>query len=294
MRKRVLGSLPESMFAALVLVGAVRSASADEDCCTPATTAKIAAAAGYVDIVGIKLGMPAQQALDLIKADNPAFNTQLQKRDVDLQYATTRVHSTGPKKQWVFAIESTTALNDPGGGESIEADLTLPPTTQVVDYVSRSVTFPKNATPTVDNVIAGLKKKYGAPTLLQPIGSPQLRWIFDSQGQLLTEAQTVKLGAASCEPVTATPTIDPPATGYRGKQSVTTGQCEKAGVTVVKAEINPTTTGGSMAGTLTVSMTSIPLLRDGINTTNAALDDLLKKSEEKQRQEANKVATPKL
>jgi hypothetical protein len=63
---------------------------------------------------------------------------------------------------------------------------------------------------------------------------------------------------------------------------------------VVKAEINPTTTGGSMAGTLTVSMTSIPLLRDGINTTNAALDDLLKKSEEKQRQEANKVATPKL
>jgi hypothetical protein len=75
---------------------------------------------------------------------------------------------------------------------------------------------------------------------------------------------------------------------------VTETRCEKAGVTVMKAEINPTTTGGSMAGSLVVSMTSIPLLYNGVNTTNVALDDLLRKSEEKQRQEANKVATPKL
>ncbi len=295
MHKRVLGSLLASMFAALVLLGAVRSASADEDCCTPAITAKIAAAAGYVDIVGIKLGMPAQQALDLIKADNPAFNTLLDKRDVDLQFATTRVRSDGPKKQWVFAIQSTTAPNETGGAESIQADLTLPPTTQVIEYLSRGVTFPKNATPTVDNVIAGLKKKYGAPTWSQPIGSPELHWVFDAQGQLLTEAQMRKLGAGGgCNPVEGTPLIDPPASGYRGKQSVTMVECEKAGVTAVKAEINPTTTGGSMAGVLTVSMTSIPLLYNAVNATNVALDDLLRKSEEKRRQEADKVATPKL
>jgi hypothetical protein len=294
MRKNVLGSLLQSIFATVMLLAAVQNVSADEECCTPAITAKIAAATGYVDIVGIKLGMPAQQALDLMKADNPAFNTRMDKRDIDMQYATTRVRSPVPKKQqWVFAIQSATSPDAAGGAESIEADLTLPPTTQVVDYLSRAVTFPKNATPTVDNIIAGLKQKYGAPTWFQPIGSPQLKWLFDSQGQLLTLAQMNKIGF-NCDAVTATPTIDPPATGYRGKQSVTEARCEKAGVTVVKAEISPTTTGGSMAGSLTVSMTSIPLLYNGVNTTNVALDELLRKSEEKQRQETNKVATPKL
>ncbi len=291
MRKNVLGSLIESTFAAMILLGAVQSASADDDCCTPAITAKIAAAAGYVDIVGIKLGMPAQQALDLIKADNAALNTQLQKMDVDLQYATTRVRSSGPKKQWVSAIQSATA----DGSESIEADLSLPPTSQVVVYLSRSLAFPMNATPTVDNVIAGLKKKYGEPTTLQPIGSPELRWIFDSQGRLLNQAGLAKLGApGGCDPVSAVPNIEPPGSGYRGKLAVTNGQCEKAGVTVVKAEVNPTTTGGSMAGRLIVSMASIPLLYNSVNTTNVALDDLLKKSDEKAHEEANKVATPKL
>ncbi len=65
-----------SIFAAAVLSEGDR-ASADEDCCTPAITAKIAATTGFVDIAGIKLGMPAQQALNLIKAENAAFKTQL-------------------------------------------------------------------------------------------------------------------------------------------------------------------------------------------------------------------------
>ena len=295
MRKRVFGNMLVSIFAAAVLSGTAHRASADEDCCTPAITAKIAATMGFVDIAGIKLGMPAQEALNLIKAENAAFKTQLSNNQVDLQYATTRVPSTGPKKEWAFAITSTTTFSDASGGESIEADLTLPPTTQVVDYVSRTLAFPKNAIPTVDNLIASLKKKYGVPTLSQPIGNPQLRWIFDSQGQLLDEAQMRKLGAvAGCDPVTATPTINPPGSGYRGRQAVTTVQCQKAGVTVVKAEIAPTTTGGSMAGSLTVSMASIPLLYNGVNATNVALDDLLRKFEEKQRQDADKLPAPKL
>jgi len=293
MRKRVFGSMLGSIFASAVMSGTVHSASADEDCCTPAMTAKIAATLGFVDIAGIKLGMPAQEALNLIKADNTAFKTQLQTRDVDLQYATTRVRSTGPKKQWAFTIESATTVSD-AGGESINADLTLPPTTQVVDYVSRTLTFPKNAIPTVDNIVASLKKKYGAPTLSQP--GPKLRWIFDSHGQLLNEAQMTKLGPLwLCDAVNATPAIDPPSSGYRGRQSVAADAvCEKVGVTVVKAEIAPTATGGNMAGSLTVSMTSIPLLYNAVNATNVALDDLLKKTEEKQRHDADALPGPKL
>jgi hypothetical protein len=293
MRKQVFGNMLVSIFAAAAACGAAHNAAADEDCCTPAITAKIAATLGFVDIAGIKLGMPAQEALNLIKADNAAFKTQVQNRDVDMQFATTRVRSTGPKKQWAFTIESTTNLSDASGGESITADLTLPPTTQVVDYVSRALTFATNATPTVDNLVASLTKKYGAPTIAQQ--GPKLRWIFDSQGQLLDDARMKKLGQLwLCDVVNATPAIDPPSSGYRGRQSVADPVCEKTGVTVVKAEITPTTTGGNMAGTLTVSMASIALLYNGVNATNVALDDLLKKNEEKQRQDADKLPAPKL
>lgn len=70
--------------------------------------------------------------------------------------------------------------------------------------------------------------------------------------------------------------------------------CQKAGETVVRAQVIPTTTDDGMADTLAVSMTSIPLLYNGVNATHVALDELLRQSEEKQRQDADKLAAPKL
>jgi hypothetical protein len=44
------------------LVGPTQSFFGMDDCCMPEAMAKLVAAAGFVDIVGTKLGMPAQQA----------------------------------------------------------------------------------------------------------------------------------------------------------------------------------------------------------------------------------------
>jgi hypothetical protein len=294
MRKIVLGNPVVFMFAAMVLLGAVQGAFAVDDCCTPEETAKIAASAGYIDVVGIKLGMPAKQAMELMKAANPALKIDLQKIEFNWECATTRVCNTSnQKKQWVSVVKGEVPYAEAKGGETIEAHLTLPPNQQVVYYLSRNLTFPKQATPTVENVVAGLKKKYGTPTSIQPIGSPELRWLFDSQGQLLDESRAMKLGVGSCEPGTATPYLDPPASGYRGKTPVSMGQCEKAGVTVVKASVNPTTTGGNMAGVVMVNMVNVPLLRSAVDATNAVLDHLLKQYDEKKLHEAEKVGGPK-
>ncbi|HXX73739.1 MAG TPA: hypothetical protein VEI50_01255 [Nitrospiraceae bacterium] len=71
------------------------------------------------------------------------------------------------------------------------------------------------------------------------------------------------------------------------------GQCEKAGVTVVKASVNPTTTGGNMAGVVMVNMVNVPLLRSAVDATNAALDHVLKEYDEKKTKEAEKLGGPK-
>jgi hypothetical protein len=264
------------------------------DCCTPQATAKLAASAGYLDIVGIKLGMPAKQALEAMKADNPAFKIELQNVDFYWDCATKRVCDlSGQKKQWPSAIKGEVARTEAKGSETLEAHLTLPPNSQVVSYLSRTVIFPNNATPTIDNVLAGLRKKYGAPTYSQPIGIPQLKWFFDSQGHLLDEGRATKLGVGACQPGDSMPIFDVAGTGYRGKTAVSMGQCESAGVAIVMAQVSPTTTGGNMAGLVTVSMVNVPLLSSAVNTTNAALDHLLKEYDDKKLQQAEKVGGPK-
>ena len=264
------------------------------DCCTPQATAKIAASAGYLDIVGIKLGMPAKQALEAMKADNPAFKIESQKVEFYWDCATKRgCNSTGEKKQWISSIIGEVAQTEAKGSETLEAQLTLPPNSPVVDYLSRTVVFPKNATPTIDNVLAGLRKKYGPPTSTQPIGISQLKWLFDSQGHLIDASRAMKLSVGSCEPGTAIPVFNAPGAGYRGKTPVSDGSCVAAGVAVVTAQVSSTTTGGNLAGSVTVRMANVPLLFSAVNTTNAALDQVLKENEDKKLQQAEKVGGPK-
>jgi hypothetical protein len=247
-------------------------------------------------MVGIKLGMDGKQAMELMKAANPALKIELQKVDVNWECATTRVcNSSGVKKQWVSVVKGETPYTEAKGGEMIEAYLTLPPNHQVVYYLSRSLRFPNQATPTVENVLAGLKKKYGSPTYdyVKMIAAPKLKWIFDSQGQLLDETHATKLLVGACEAGTSMPAFQAPGAGYRGKIPVSMGQCESAGVAIVMAEVGATTTGGNMAGVVNVRMVNVPLLSSGVNATNAALDHMLKQYDDKKLQEAEKVGGPK-
>src|SRR5581483_3750340 len=56
---------------------AADSPAGNEDCCTPEALKKIAASVGFVDIVGIKLGMTPAQALAAIKAYKSTFKIEV-------------------------------------------------------------------------------------------------------------------------------------------------------------------------------------------------------------------------
>jgi hypothetical protein len=105
-----------------ILVVASQSALAQTtpagDCCTPEAMAKIAASAGFLDIVGIKLGMTPEQALAAVKAANPAFKVDLERLPSNWDYMVMSAqgqlatdNSPDPKKRWVTGIQGTS----PGG-----------------------------------------------------------------------------------------------------------------------------------------------------------------------------------
>jgi hypothetical protein len=48
-----------------------------------------------------------------------------------------------------------------------------------------------------------------------------------------------------------------------------------------------------MAALVTVSMVNVPLLSSGVNATNAVLDHMLKRFDDKKLQDAGKVDAPK-
>jgi hypothetical protein len=132
-------------------------------CCTPETTAKLAASAGFIDIAGIKLGMPPQEALSAVKAENPAFKIDLVHMDAnwDLLAQLTSDASAAPKKRWAYGIQGEVNSTRSGGGfESVIVTLTVPPNPQVAFNIARKVEFPAQAPPTVENIVAGLRKKY--------------------------------------------------------------------------------------------------------------------------------------
>ena len=56
------------------------------DCSSPEATSKMAASAGFVDIVGIKPGMTGEQAIGALKAVNPNFKIEIMRSQANWDY----------------------------------------------------------------------------------------------------------------------------------------------------------------------------------------------------------------
>ena len=138
-------------------------------------TAKIAANAGFLQVVGIKLGMPVKDAQDALKAYNAGYKTEP---------LTLREYEALP------GVLMTPVLHapNPGGPNATSGDdfhllITYAPNEAFVWGVVRSMGFGTNATrPPVDSTLAGLREKYGPESSRQP-GGNRLIWIYDAQGK---------------------------------------------------------------------------------------------------------------
>jgi hypothetical protein len=151
---------------------------------TPEGTAKIAAKAGFLDVVGIKLGMSAKDAEQALKAHNANFK---------LKPISLREYEALPG---VVMTPILLAAN-PGGPTAASGDdftlfITYAPNQAFLWGISRNLGFGREATrPTVQNTLAGLRKKYG-PESTQQVNT-RLIWIYDAQGRQVTGAKAQEI-----------------------------------------------------------------------------------------------------
>jgi len=161
------------------------------DCCTPEATAKMAGSAGIADIVGVKLGMTGEQAMAAVKAANPKFKVDVARTQTRWDYAArlTDDSRADPTKLWVLGLQANAPFVDNYSPETMNVGFTTHPNQPFVYMVSRMIVFQEGAMPTAENVLAGLRKKYGPESYPVPAstgeGNPDVRWVFDIKGQLI-------------------------------------------------------------------------------------------------------------
>ena len=148
---------------------------------TPEGTAKIAAKAGFLDVVGIKLGMPAKEAVDALKAHNAGFkptpNTLYEYEALPGVVMTPELVASNPAGPTASA------------GDYFNLFMTYAPNEAFLWGIVRNLGFGReDSRPTVENTLAGLRKKYGPESTRQP-GGERLIWIYDAQGQQVMGAK---------------------------------------------------------------------------------------------------------
>ena len=148
---------------------------------TPEATAKIAAKAGFVDVVGVKLGMPLNAALDLLKAHNG---------NLVMEPVTIPPYEALPGVVMTPLLSSKKNTNTPSSQEKEYVGLlvTMAPSEPFVWGMWREVSYEKEESrPTFETIMAGLRKKYGQESVKDV--SNRLIWMYDAQGQQVMKAK---------------------------------------------------------------------------------------------------------
>ena len=157
--------------------------TASAECCSPEALSKLAGSVGFVDIVGVKLGMTLEQAVAALKAANPKFV-------IDVHDAPLTAGGKLTRRPRVILAHLPAASRNPviwanldGSQESIGVQLTTPPGPMVVEVVMRFVSFPNSAPVAASTLVEAHRTKYGQESLDD--SGQALGWIYDVTGKLL-------------------------------------------------------------------------------------------------------------
>lgn len=145
----------------------------DSSCCAADAMKKMAAAAGFLDVVGIKLGMTPQQATAAIRAHNPALTV----KQVTIRLSHPGVNGFDRVPHYIVGYNA----EKPAGWEVIVVEFTTPPNAPVVAAISRFTNFEPTI---VANLVNGLDKKYGEE--YPRSGNFPRVWLFDQNGKSVT------------------------------------------------------------------------------------------------------------
>jgi hypothetical protein len=182
---RILHGDPVSLFIVMMLMAASSITLAAEpnytppqpstDFGTPEATARIAAKAGFLDVVGVKLGLPLKAAVEAVKAHNANLTLEPQHK---LEFEAL----PGVVMTPVMASTKNVSQGSDQGAEYMGVLLTYQPNEAFVYGVWRDVWFSKQENrPPVDTILAGLRKKYGPESVR--FEKTRLLWLFDAQRQ---------------------------------------------------------------------------------------------------------------
>jgi hypothetical protein len=162
------------------------------DCCNAAAQNKLAGTLGFVDIVGIKLGMTPSQVIAALKANSPTlgfktFTTRLIMPSTDPAFVKV--------PHYIVAHKSPAPAPD-YSQEYIIIEFTLPPNPPVVDRVYRKVMFAGGKGAANGTLVKAMETKYGTET---NINANSYHWMFLNSGQPVTQPLTGT--NAACEVV---------------------------------------------------------------------------------------------
>jgi hypothetical protein len=261
---------------------------------TPPLTTNGAAGGRLPDIVGLEPGIPFQEAYSRLKAYNKIAKVGV-GRMMDPDFGADTIPYA-----MVLAEDGATSA------ELIGADVTLPPGKQLVWRLVRTIRFTAGKEPLITNLLTALREKYGPESYVIQSTTPTPVWYFDEQGKRVTE--TGGLSFANCA-------------AFGGPQSVNTGvlsgqvlgpqyvlkqPVRRTGtdsdlcrsLVIVRATFQPFAQPGSLelvlASTLTVSIIDYPLELREHDATVEFLTRGAAAQREKELENANQQAKPKL
>ncbi len=299
MQKMTIRSASTFLFVAMAFIWGFPGMSAGEyeppqpsaDFGTPEATAKIAAKARFLDIVGVKLGMPLKSALDAVKAHNPNIKMEPQHK---LEFEAL------PGVVMTPVLAGHAKVSD-DVTESIGLLLTVAPNEAFVDGVWRTVSFGKPASRSpVDTILSGTRKKYGPESVKE---DARLLWVFDAQGQQVMGARAKDIwGKCDRHWISGFPydldTINRHV--MRGYYSVSDGRDDFGGICHSHSVVHATYLAGPAQGAsqdlvmeVKIKVVNAPLQASGVTATNTLLTREATKLAEKRKEEAGKRAGPK-
>lgn len=261
---------------------------------TPEATAKIAAKAGFLDVVGVKLGMPLKAALDAVKAHNGSLKLEPQAK---LEFEAL----PGVVMTPVFASTKNMSQASDPGAEYLGLLVTYAPNEAFVYGVWRDVWFSKTESqPPVDTILAGMRKKYGPESLKE---DALLIWLFDAQKRQVMGA-TAKDIWQKCGNHWMTGTEYDQGNILRqvtrGYYSVSDGRDYHGGICHSHSFVQARYLAGTPSGAsqplvmnVKVRATNHQLEASGVTATNVLLTREATKLAEKRKEEAGKRSGPK-
>jgi hypothetical protein len=266
---------------------------------TTAGTARLAAAGGFVDVSGIKVGMGPKELAAALKADNPQFKLTVGHmfRAADDLAQRQQGHpggTTGP----IIGVDAR--YGDTSIVEHVAVDLTWPPNATFVTAVYRSLAFSEGKQPTIENVVAGLRKKYG-PESFGPANvtfgdQNTYDWLFDAQGQLMKFNPALQMErctamARSSDSMEYENTLQLSLTPMMQSTYVQHPYC--GDFTLVQAQILRDIHDPRLVTTITVALENFPLQQSGRSAFQAYAAELAKEAKNAAEKNAATQGSPK-